>query len=599
MLKYIEIPGNEDAISRLRYSLKEEQNSDKVVAFVGAGPSCEIYPSWGQLSDSLIDFALRRGICTAAVAEQWASKIGKNPERVTTQIKNALPASLYSEFIQQSFSPEEKDAYTGLHWLIQDLPLKALVTTNYDSCALNVASSKSKVHITPAVWNDSESMSPWVQNCLKTTPLPILHAHGIWTHPDSIILSKDEYAKAYKNEDLRRVLENLWIQDTFLFIGFSFADKWVEFLASSILAQHPKLPAKHFAFIGLDEENDFYTSEMRMQFIDQFRIEPIFYYYRGGNHSALSEIIMDLTGTNPYFLLDRAEGVVKSHINAVKNLVNTKNRNEPLSFKSIAVSSGKGGVGKTTIAINLAIGLAKQGFHALLIDADMGLANVDVMLGIVPKYTLRDVFENKIAMKEVLVDGPLGIKFIPSSSGFRSMANLTLSQLVVLFDGFKSIEDMFDIIIIDTSSGIFNIVLDICRSVDEVFLVVRNEPASITDAYALLKVLNNSYGTNEFHIIANQTYTRTEGRDVFSKLTFVADRFLDVKLNYGGCIPDDDCVKRAVTKQSAVVDAYPKCRASQAFKDLSEDIISRASSRGEEASLSIFLEKLIGAMGTP
>lgn len=222
----------------------------------------------------------------------------------------------------------------------------------------------------------------------------------------------------------------------------------------------------------------------------------------------------------------------------------------------IAVTGGKGGVGKTNVSVNLSLALAELGRRVMLLDADLGLANVDVLLGLTPKRTLADVMEGRCELRDVLLQGPGGVRIVPAASGTQSMVHLSPAQHAGLIQAFSEIGDNLDVLVIDTAAGIGESVVSFVRAAQEVLLVVCDEPTSITDAYALIKLLNRDYGMNRFRVLANMAQSPQEGRNLFAKLTKVTDRFLDVALQYVGAVPYDECVRKAVQKQRAVYEAF-------------------------------------------
>lgn len=236
--------------------------------------------------------------------------------------------------------------------------------------------------------------------------------------------------------------------------------------------------------------------------------------------------------------------------------------------KVIAVTSGKGGVGKTNVAVNLAVSLARQGCATLLLDADLGLANVDVVLGLHPRATLSQVLSGELELADILLDGPAGLKVIPASSGVSRMADLSLREQSGLISAFSSLPCAPEVMIVDTGSGIDRTVTGFCQAAHEVVVVVCDEPASVTDAYALIKVLSRERAVTRFQILCNRVRNEQHGRTLFAGLLAVCDRFLDVSLGYFGMIPEDLCVRRAVRQQQAVVEAFPSSPAGRGFKIL-------------------------------
>ncbi len=259
----------------------------------------------------------------------------------------------------------------------------------------------------------------------------------------------------------------------------------------------------------------------------------------------------------------------------------------------IAISGGKGGIGKTNVSVNLSIALGALGQKVLLLDADLGLANVDVLLGIHPKKTLQDVIEGKSDLQDVILQGPLGIKIIPSASGTQIMTQLSANEHVGLINSFNDLTDDLDILVIDTAAGISDNVITFMRAAQEVVVVVCDEPASITDAYALMKIMSREYGVSKFHILSNMVTNDKQGRALFSKLLRATDRFLDVTLDLLGSIPYDENLRQAVQKQKAVFQAYPSSRSSIAFKTLAHRVTSWPAPEINGKHITFFLERLI------
>src|SRR5262245_48377300 len=194
----------------------------------------------------------------------------------------------------------------------------------------------------------------------------------------------------------------------------------------------------------------------------------------------------------------------------------------------IGVSGGRGGVGKTNVAINLAVALTASGRRVTLLDADLGLANVDVLLGLKPRRTLADVFAGHANLADVVMVGPRGLGIVPASSGARELTHLGPREHAGLIAAFEDIAHQMDTLIIDTAAGISNEVVGFLHAAQEILIVVCNDPASIADAYALLKVLTENYGIQRVRIVANFVRSPEEGQSVFAKLRTVTERFLDV-----------------------------------------------------------------------
>ena len=234
----------------------------------------------------------------------------------------------------------------------------------------------------------------------------------------------------------------------------------------------------------------------------------------------------------------------------------------------IAITGGKGGVGKTNVSVNLGIAMARLGRRVTLLDADLGLANVDVLLGLKPRKNLKDVLEGEASLQDVIVDGPGGLSIVPAASGLQAMVKLGAQEHAGLIGAFSEIGNRMDVLIIDTAAGIADEVVHFLCAAQEVVVVVCNEPTSITDAYALIKVLNLEYGINRIRVVSNMVRSDADGEAVFNKLMNVTDRFLDVTLHYVGSVPHDDFLRRAVQKQKAVIEAYPDSKAAAAFEQL-------------------------------
>jgi flagellar biosynthesis protein FlhG len=260
----------------------------------------------------------------------------------------------------------------------------------------------------------------------------------------------------------------------------------------------------------------------------------------------------------------------------------------------VAVTSGKGGVGKTNVSVNLALAMAAQGRRVLLMDADLGLANVDVLLGLRPLYNLSHVIQGERTLEEILIDGPGGIKIVPAASGVKPMAQLSVVEHAALVRGFSDLSLNFDTLLVDTAAGISDSVITFSRAAQDVIVVVRDEPTSLADGYALIKVLNRDHGIGRFHILSNMSNSPQEGQTTFAKLANVADRFLDVTLNYLGTIPYDECLVKAVRSQRSGVDAYPGSRSTQAFKNLARAADKWPKPIGPSGYLEFLVERLIG-----
>jgi len=259
----------------------------------------------------------------------------------------------------------------------------------------------------------------------------------------------------------------------------------------------------------------------------------------------------------------------------------------------IAVTGGKGGVGKSNVSLNLSLAMAELGRRVTLLDADLGLANIDVLLGLKSNCTLEQVISGERDIRDVLVRGPMGINIVPAASGIQSMAALGPAEHAGLIQAFSDIGDQMDVLIVDTAAGISETVTSFVMAAQEVVLVVCDEPTSITDAYALLKLLNIKHGIDRFRFVANMVKTKQQGALLYKKLVGVTDRFLDVTIEHVATIPFDESVRKAVQKQRAVYEAYPSCRASLAFRDLALRADSWPVACGPRGHLEFFVEQLV------
>jgi flagellar biosynthesis protein FlhG len=266
---------------------------------------------------------------------------------------------------------------------------------------------------------------------------------------------------------------------------------------------------------------------------------------------------------------------------------------QPNPVRVIAITSGKGGVGKTNVSVNLAVALSEAGKQVMLLDADLSLANIDVLLGLRPEKNLSHVIDGERSLEEIIVTGPSGVMVVPASSGVKRLAELSVVENAGLIRAFSELNHDVDTLIVDTAAGINESVTSFSRAAQEVVVVVCDEPASITDAYALIKVLNSEYGIQRFRVLANQAHSAQEGRELFNKILRVTNRYLDVTLDFMGVIPYDDYLRKAVRKQRAVVKAYPRSRSSMAFKNLAQKTDKWPVPSAAGGHLEFFVERLI------
>jgi flagellar biosynthesis protein FlhG len=262
--------------------------------------------------------------------------------------------------------------------------------------------------------------------------------------------------------------------------------------------------------------------------------------------------------------------------------------------KVIAVTSGKGGVGKTNVATNIAVALGQCRRNVMLLDADLSLANVDVLLGLQPQFNLAHVVGGHADLASTIMQGPADIRIVPATSGNHAMTDLPNASQAAIIHAFAELPDQPEILVIDTASGISPSVARFVQASQQAVVVICDEPASITDAYALIKVFSRHYGISHFQIVTNQTRDPADGHRLFEKVRKVTDRYLDVVLRHLGNIPQDRLLRRAVQEQRAVVDAYPRSGSGKAFREIAERI-DRTPAREASGSIQFFFERLLTA----
>jgi flagellar biosynthesis protein FlhG len=240
--------------------------------------------------------------------------------------------------------------------------------------------------------------------------------------------------------------------------------------------------------------------------------------------------------------------------------------------RTIAITSGKGGVGKTQLSANLAVALARRGQRVLLLDADLGLASLDLVLGVQPTADLLAVVRGQCAIRDILVGGPAGVQLVPACPGRYEMANLASAERERLLMVLRDLASSFDVLIIDTGAGIGANSVGFATLADEIVLVATPEPTSLRDAYAMAKVLHRRCGVEHIDVVANQVSGEADGRDVFERLRGIARRFLTLELGYLGCVPRDESVLRAVAMGEPCVLGAPRSQAARAFEHLARRI---------------------------
>ncbi len=267
------------------------------------------------------------------------------------------------------------------------------------------------------------------------------------------------------------------------------------------------------------------------------------------------------------------------------------NKSKPV--RVIAIASGKGGVGKTNVSVNVGISLVKMGQRVVLMDADMGLANVDILLGVYPKYNLSHVLTGEKTLDEIMVTSPSGLKLIPGASGIQKMTELSTIEQAAVIRAFSEIDQQIDVLIVDTAAGISSSVVNFSRACQEIIVVICDEPTSLTDAYAFIKLLHRDYGCNHFHILPNMVQSVQQGKSLFQKLNKVTDNYLDVTLQFVGAIPYDEYLRQSVQKQNPVVLGYPRSKSAQAMKAIASKIDSWPIKAQAGGYIEFFIERMV------
>lgn len=259
----------------------------------------------------------------------------------------------------------------------------------------------------------------------------------------------------------------------------------------------------------------------------------------------------------------------------------------------ISITSGKGGVGKTAVVANVASCLARSGKKVLILDADLGLANIDVVFGLNPPYNLNHFFSGEKELKSIVVDGPYGMQILPAGSGLQSFIQLDAYQKIRLLDGLDTLDEDYDFVFIDTEAGISENVTYFNTAAHYILLVTTPDPTAITDVYALMKLLSTRYHEKDFCLVVNMARDETEALDVYRKLTVVSNRYLDISIDYFGSIPYDRQMADAIRRQQAIVDLYAGSVTSQAFAALARRINENTAARSPKGTVQFFWNQLL------
>jgi flagellar biosynthesis protein FlhG len=271
-------------------------------------------------------------------------------------------------------------------------------------------------------------------------------------------------------------------------------------------------------------------------------------------------------------------------------------RSESKHIRTIAITSGKGGVGKTNLVANLAVAFRKLHKKVMIMDADLGLSNIDIIFNIAPKYNISHVINGDRDLKDIIVEGPHGIKILPASSGIQELTALDEFQRLRIIEEFDLLKDDIDILLIDTAAGISSNVAFFCTASQEIIVVTNPEPTAITDAYALIKVLFTRYQEKDFRLLVNSAKNSLEAFDVFKRLSIALERFLNISIDYLGYLPYDEAVKYSVRQQKPFIDIYPDGVISKNIMDIALKLIE-SPNINIKGTLQFFLGNLLFCRG--
>jgi flagellar biosynthesis protein FlhG len=296
--------------------------------------------------------------------------------------------------------------------------------------------------------------------------------------------------------------------------------------------------------------------------------------------------------------MDQANGLremVKNRADNMKGIKGGKGGSTGLPFpRVVAVTSGKGGVGKSNIVGNLAVAFRRLGKRVLILDGDLGLANIDIIFGLNPAYNIKHVISGEKDLAEVIVKGPEEICIIPAGSGLHELVHLTNGQKLNLLNEFDTLDEDFDIFLIDTGAGISSNVIYFNMAAQERIVVATCEPSSITDAYALMKVMLTQHGTKSFKLLVNMAAHAEEARSVFENLSNAVVRFLkDISLEYIGFIAKDENFQKAVRQQCTVLQRYPESESSKSFCELAKRLLAGSPNESCDGNIKFFWRKLM------
>lgn len=285
---------------------------------------------------------------------------------------------------------------------------------------------------------------------------------------------------------------------------------------------------------------------------------------------------------------------------ALRNLIKANNAPQRPISRVITVTSGKGGVGKSNTSINLAIQFRKLGQRVIILDADFGLANIEIMFGAVPKHNLCDLIYQGKNIREIITWGPMEVGFISGGSGIAGMSNLSRDYLTYIIQNLAELDAIADIIIVDTGAGISDAVLEFLVASGEIILVTTPEPTSITDSYSLLKALSRheryDKDYSQIKVLANKVDSADEGQALYNKLYAVVNRYLHLPINYLGSVPQDQQLVKAVMQQTPVSLQQPMAKASVAYENIAAKLMNIEEEKLRKRGMAAFFSHIISGV---
>jgi len=276
-----------------------------------------------------------------------------------------------------------------------------------------------------------------------------------------------------------------------------------------------------------------------------------------------------------------------------KKVKDNKRKDTGKNTRIIAIASGKGGVGKSNTTVNLGLSLQKMGESVLLIDADIGMANIDILLGLTPSYNLSHVLKGRSSFKEAIIEGPDGINILPGTSGVEDLIDISFEEVIRLLEASNQMEEDYDFVLIDIGAGIHKSVVNFIRAADEAIIVLTPEPTAIMDAYSLIKILANHDFNNNLGLLLNQVNSNNEGEKIIKRMTRAIKEYIKLNVDFVSFIPYDSYVKRSVKEQEAVISLFPHSKAGEAFRETASKLIDNRDTRPSRGMRG-FIYRIIG-----